>query len=175
MVQNYRPQMSLQHFNKTEENFTGFHGLKTVMKDVIRHHMAMQTNADDGLVVIVAQFMAESIKMEPLQPWIDDPTSVMLVLNSRLSREEMPDHEGHKMRHLKMAMPMVLSNRSIITCHYSEETSDGFQAIFHSSLGYEEETEDSDDEIVSEVVAMNHLTITCYRPYDGGMELKQVF
>ena len=45
--------------------------------------------------------------------------------------------DGHKVQHLMMKMPLVISNRSIITTFYEVEREDGWRALFHSSLGNE--------------------------------------
>ena len=49
----------------------------------------------------------------------------------------MPDADGHRVRLLKMAMPMFISNRSTLTTFYSDEKEDGTKVILHSSRGNE--------------------------------------
>ena len=49
----------------------------------------------------------------------------------------MPEDQGEKMYHIKMNMPMVISNRSVITCVYRKTGEDGSEFVFHSSKGNE--------------------------------------
>ena len=71
--------------------------------------------------------------MADLKKWEDDPTSIMCATNPNCTREALPDDDGQKMWHLKMAMPMVISNRSVITTFYHNVDAEGWTAIFHSS------------------------------------------
>ena len=45
----------------------------------------------------------------------------------------LPDDEGCKVVLMKMKMPMVISNRSILTCFYEAEKEDGTKIKLHSS------------------------------------------
>ena len=159
---------------KADEYFAGFDNHDIVLEDESCNYIARQTFDEDGLAVTISKMRADGLKLEHLRPWLDDPTAIQMVLNDRLTREQMPDHEGHAMWHLKMAMPMMISNRSIISCFYTGETSDGYQALFHSSAGNEEQTEGHAEQIGSDVIAINHLTFTCYKADETGMDLRQI-
>mmetsp|Transcript_13213 Transcript_13213/g.16792 ORF Transcript_13213/g.16792 Transcript_13213/m.16792 type:complete len:217 (-) Transcript_13213:107-757(-) len=174
MVEGHRAQIKQQLLAKADEYFAGFETHTTVLEDAARNYVSKQTFNEEGLAVTMSKMRAEGLTMEHLQPWLDDPTSVMEALNNRLTREQLPEHEGHKMWHLKMSMPMIISNRSIITCIYQGETSDGYQAFFHSSQGNEEQATANAEAIGSDVIANNAITMTCYKPCEGGMELKQL-
>ena len=65
--------------------------------------------------------------------WRADPTAVQIACNAKLSREELPDQEGNKAWLLNMQMPMVISNRSIVTVFYNWELEDGTKCVMHSS------------------------------------------
>ena len=57
-------------------------------------------------------------------------------MNDRLTAEQLEDDEGHKVFHLKMKMPMMITNRSLITCFYEHEDQEtGFRIFTHSSQG----------------------------------------
>ena len=73
-----------------------------------------------------------------------------------------------------MSMPMILANRSLIIAIYHAETSDGFKAIFTSSQGNEAQTEACAEKIGSDVVGNNIVNFLAYKPFDGGIELKNV-
>ena len=68
--------------------------------------------------------------------WKADPIAVQQAMNERLTSTRLKDDEGCKVYHLKMKMPMMISNRSIITCFYEHKDPDtGFRFVVHSSQG----------------------------------------
>ncbi len=69
---------------------------------------------------------------------------------------------------------MVISNRSVITTFYQDVNADGWTAIFHSSQGNEAQTTARETEIGSDVIANNIIVYTAFKPYEGGVEFKQV-
>ena len=93
---------------------------------------------------------------------------------ARLSSIALPDDQGCKMFHIKMKMPMMISNRSIITCFYEHELEDGTKLKFHSSQGNESAVEAQRAEIGKDVIGINEITWFSWKPYDGGLELKQI-
>ncbi len=96
----------------------------------------------------------------------------MCATNARCTREELPDDDGQKMWHLKMSMPMVISNRSVITTFYQNVDAEGWTSIFHSSQGNEAQTTAREAEIGSDVIANNIIVYTAFKPYEGGVEFK---
>ena len=79
-------------------------------------------------------------------------------MNSRMSYEVLPDHEGSKMIHMKAKMPMIMSDRSVISALYKETKEDGSVCVFHSSQGNEAQTaaraaEIGKDEIANMIIA----------------------
>ena len=71
-------------------------------------------------------------------------------------------------------MPMMISNRSILTCFYEHETEDGYRVVLHSSQGNESLIESRRHHIGKDVIANNIITYMASKPYEGGMELNQV-
>merc|ERR1712079_155442 len=72
-------------------------------------------------------------------------------------------------------MPLMITNRSIITTFYEHTDEDtGYRNLFHSSLGNETIQESRSSLIGKDVVANMILTFMQSRPYDGGMEMNQV-
>ena len=61
-----------------------------------------------------------------------------MAMNERLTSTQLADDEGHKVYHLHMRMPMMITNRSLITCFYEHEDAEtGFRSYCHSSQGNE--------------------------------------
>ena len=103
-----------------------------------------------------------------------DPPAVVAVINNRMTYEYLEDDQGHKVVHMKMKMPLILSNRSIVTCFYRQSKDDGTKELFHSSKGNEAIAEARASQIGSDVIATNHITYFSWKPYEGGMELRSV-
>ena len=95
-------------------------------------------------------------------------------VNNKLTRIELPDDDGHKVRLLKMKMPMMITNRSTLTCFYRREREDGTKLVFHSSRGNEELIAANADQIGGDVVTNNALTYMAWKPYEGGMEITHI-
>ena len=109
-----------------------------------------------------------------MRPYLEDTMTVNRAMNNRMTPEPMEDHQGHKMWHMKMTMPMIMSNRSLIACIYQADMADGWKAVFTSSQGNEAQTAAHAEAIGSDVIANNIINFVAYKPYDGGMELKSV-
>ena len=69
---------------------------------------------------------------------------------------------------------MLISNRSILTCFYEHETSDGYRVVLHSSQGNDAQVLAQRDLIGKDVIANNIITYMASKPYEGGMELNQI-
>ena len=70
-----------------------------------------------------------------------------------------------------MKMPVLISNRSIITCFYEGEREDGWRYLCHSSQGNDHIVQANRSAIGKDVVGNNMLTYFQWRPYDGGIEI----
>ena len=96
-----------------------------------RNYVAKQL-IDNGLPVTMVKFRADGLTEEIFSRWSDDPFSIGPAMNNKLTRENLPDDEGYKVVHMKMKMPMMISNRSMISCIYN--TRSGLKkVIIHSS------------------------------------------
>ena len=85
------------------------------------------------------------------------------------------DDEGCKVYHLRMRLPMMISNRSIVTTFYEhKDEATGFDIVVHSSRGNEEIVKDKKGYIGKDVIANSVITYMQGRPYEGGYELNQV-
>ena len=49
---------------------------------------------------------------------IDDPFAIGPVMNNKMSYEMLPESEGNPVAHIKVKMPMMISNRSVVSCLY---------------------------------------------------------
>ena len=81
----------------------------------------------------MSKYRADGVTMEQLQPFIDDPIGTGARINQKLTVEQIGEDQGCKVFHVKVKMPMVISNRSILTTVYRAEGADGFQLIINSS------------------------------------------
>ena len=63
--------------------------------------------------------------------------TIMQTLNNRMTPIPLDDVEGFKMFHMKMSMPMIISNRSVIVTFYPDTLEDGTRILTLSSLGNE--------------------------------------
>ena len=71
-----------------------------------------------------------------------------------------------------MRMPMMITNRSLITCFYEHEDAEtGFRTICFSSAGCEAIIEQQRAEIGKNQLANFIVNYTAGRPYEGGMEI----
>ena len=94
--------------------------------------MAKQTIEESGNAVTLIKYKAEGLTMETVAPFLDDPMSVFPVVNNRLTPVPLDDIDGLKTYHMKMELPMLISNRSIVTTLYHETLEDGTRRMIHS-------------------------------------------
>ena len=97
----------------------------------------------------------------------------MALLLDRLEVRSLPGHEGHEMCHQRHRISdnTVLST---VLCRYEGEIADGFQAVFISSQGNEAQFAAHQGTFGTDEVVQCHLMLTCYKPYQNGIELKQI-
>ena len=70
-----------------------------------------------------------------------------------------------------MKMPMVISNRSIVTCYYEAQKEDGTRMLMNSSRGNEEIQAANASKIGKDVVATIGINYISWKAYNGGIEL----
>ena len=69
--------------------------------------------------------------------------AVQEAMQDRLEAFRLNDDEGCRVYHLRMKMPMMISNRSIVTTFYEhKDEATGFDIVAHSSRGNEAIVED---------------------------------
>ena len=173
MVEADREQVKQSLLTKAEECFAQWDNLDVVLEDASIGYIAKQKFEDDGNAITLVKYRAEGLTTEHLQPFFDNPTSVFPILNNRMTVVDLPEHQGQKMYHFKMNMPMILSNRSIITTFYNSEK-DGGRIIMNSSQGNEAQIAALADEIGSDVVATMIIGYWWFKPFDGGYEIQQI-
>ena len=105
---------------------------------------------------------------------IDGPLELAASLNPKVTVEQIGEDEGCKVYHLKMKMPLVISNRSLVTTFYRCESADGHNIIMNSSQGNESFVEARRDQIGRDVLATQHIGYISYKPYEGGIELRNL-
>ena len=96
-------------------------------------------------------------------------------MNDRLTYQQLSNDQGHKVYHLQMKMPMMITNRSLITCFYEHEDAEtGYRVFCHSSKGCEAIIEAERSEIGKNKIATFIVNHTQSKPYEGGMEIQMV-
>ena len=103
-----------------------------------KKYTAKKAEQEDGIPTTIIKWQCDGLTEEQWQAWNADPTVVAAAVNQKLTRIELPDDDGHVVRLLKMQMPVMISNRSTLTCFYRREKEDGTKLLFHSSKGNEE-------------------------------------
>ena len=106
---------------------------ETVLEETEKNFIAKQTFNDEGNAITLVKWRCDGATMEQMKPYIEDPTQIGTVINSRLTRVELGEEDGAKMYHMKMNMPLVLSNRSVIVGVYNVESKDGDATVLTSS------------------------------------------
>ena len=81
----------------------------------------------------------------------------------------VPDIDGHKALLQMIKMPLVLSNRSLISVYYFIEGEDGSFTFMASSRGTEAAVEAQKATIKKNVVANNIINYHKLTPTEGGM------
>lgn len=120
-----------------DEYMAGWDSYETALDEPNKNYTAKTFKGADGIATVVIKYRCDGLTEEQWGKWAADPTVVAVACNSRLTRIELPDDEGHKVRLLKMKMPLVISNRSTLTTFYEHEKEDGTRIIMHSSRGNE--------------------------------------
>ena len=128
----------------------------------------------DGIPIVMTKWRCEDLTEEHLAPYLDDPTITYAAINHKLTRIELPDDDGCRVRLLKIQMPMFISTRSNLLTLYKYSKEDGTQIIIHSSQGNEALIETYADQINGDVVINNVLSYTAWKPYPNGMELSKI-
>ena len=129
---------------------------------------------EDGIPIALIKYRCEGLTMEQWNTWVEDPTIVATAVNQKLTRIELPDDDGHKVRLLKMQMPMVISNRSTMSTFYRRTLEDGTEVVMNSSRGNEGLVEANADQIGSDVVTNNVITYMSYKPYETGIYITHI-
>ena len=73
-----------------------------------------------------------------------------------------------------MQMPVMISNRSIVTCFYDAEKEDGTKIKMHSSRGNDEIARANAAKIGKDVIGNMGITYMSWKPYEGGIELQNL-
>mmetsp|Transcript_21122 Transcript_21122/g.25998 ORF Transcript_21122/g.25998 Transcript_21122/m.25998 type:complete len:142 (-) Transcript_21122:243-668(-) len=137
-----------------DELFAGWDAAPTVLEDAAKNYTAKQVINETGGCTLI-KYRCDGLTAEQ---WRQDPTAIAIAVNPKLSRTSLPEDEGHKVFHLKMKMPLIISNRSIVTTFYEVDREDGWKAVFHSSKGNEAIQEAQRSAIGKDVVANNVIT-----------------
>ena len=172
--ENRRAQLQQELMAKADQLWAAFETYDVVLEDASKNYIARQTVGQEGIACTMIKYRCDGLTLEQWEQWRQDPTLVSTQLNNKLQRELLPDDEGHKVVLLKMKMPLVISNRSIVTCFYEAEKEDGTKIIMHSSRGNEEIAAANAAKIGKDVIGNNEITYMSWKPYEGGIELQNL-
>ena len=157
---------------KADELFANFDSHTTVFEDAERNYVAKQTIQEDNSAVTLVRWRFEGLAEADIQRLMADPMDIGTKINSRMTMIPLADDQGCKMFHIKMSMPLVISNRSVVTCVYKmPDQENGTKVMFHSSQGNEAQVEALQEEIGSDVVANMILSYWKFVPIEGGYDI----
>lgn len=159
---------------KAKSYFDSWEEHKVVLEVPERHYVARQTFDEEGNCITIVKYKCMGFTEEHWQQWKADPIAVQQAMNDRMSSTRLDDDEGCKVFHIKMNMPMMISNRSIVTCFYEHEDENGYRIVQHSSQGNDDILAAKRKEIGKDVVARMILTYMAAKPIEGGFELNQM-
>ena len=166
-----RDQIKASLNEKADAYWANYDTYDTVFEDAEKNYVAKQTWDENGIAVTMIKYSATDVTPEMMEKWRADPIATQMACNPNLSREELPDQEGNKCWHMMMQMPMMISNRSIVTVFYQWELEDGTKCVMHSSLGNDAIAESIADKIGSNVIANNICTKTTFKPAGSGVDI----
>ena len=120
----------------------------------------------------MVKYRAEGLTEEMFARWTSDPFAVGPQMNHKLTRENLPDEDGHKLVQMRLKMPSLIANRTLICCVYRyTELHNQRKVIITSSQGNEHIVKERKKEIGKDVVANNYITYMGWSPYESGLEL----
>ena len=132
-----RSQIKQELLTKAKNYLNNFDSYSLAYEDPSRNYVARQA-FENGLAVTIIKYRCDGLTEEHWQRWIEDPIGIQEAMNNRLTSTQLADDDGHKVFHLHMKMPMMITNRSLITCMYEHEDAvTGFRSYLHSSQGCE--------------------------------------
>ena len=173
-AQGGRAQVKADLLQMADELWAGWDSYETIIEDTEKNYFAKRVTGEDNIPTTLIKYKAVGITEEQWNVWKQDPTVVAATLNQKLTRIELPDDEGHRVRLLKMKMPMLISNRSTLTTFYDHTKEDGTQIILHSSKGNEALNAANEAQIDGDVITNNELTYMSWKPFEGGIYIEHI-
>ena len=86
----------------------------------------------DGVPLCIAKMTAKGLTQEMVDSWYNDPFQLR-VLNPKNVMTKLDDDDGHMMGHVKIATPMMVSERCMILTWYNSTCDDGSKIIMSST------------------------------------------
>ena len=117
------------------------------------------------------KYQADGLTEAQWETWRQDPSGMATQINNKMTRTVLPEDDGHKVVLMKMKMPMMITNRSIVSCFYEHQREDGWKVLLHSSQGNDHIVAANKSAIGKDVVADMVITYYAWRPYEGGLEI----
>ena len=113
-----RAQIQQELLAKADALFATWDTAPTVFEDASRNYVAKQVIQSNNQGVTLIKYRADGLTLEEWERWRQDPTAIGCAVNPKVTRTVLPEVDGHKCVHVKMKMPVLISNRSIISTFY---------------------------------------------------------
>ena len=122
---------------KAEDLFNNFDSFETVVEEPDKNFIAKRTWHEDTLPIVVSKYRVAGLTEETMQRYFNDSMELNKQMNPGMETTRIEDHQGYKMYHNRMQTPMIMSNRTVIPCEYTAQSSDGYTCLISSSQGNE--------------------------------------
>ena len=171
--------MKKELFDLGKQLLSEWESLEVVADVPDRNLQARVKSDEDGPVTMLAHIKADGFPFEKFKVHLDDVSSIEKMYQGRLTMIKLVGQTTETTSALillKVKMPALLSNRSSPTLTYTakDEGDNGWHYEFASSLGTKSLVKKYKDEIGSDVVAYNYLSMLMWRQYEGGIELYNI-
>ena len=132
-------------------------------------YVSRQTEFEENIYTVAKAFVP-GLTLEHHRHFRENVSTMLPLFDDRLSAEAMPDFEGRNCTLSHIKMPMMISNRSIVSLYYNYDKPDGSVVSINSSRGTDAIVEQHRNKIKRNVVANNILQYTKLTPRDDGCD-----
>ena len=120
-------------FAEVEQFIANFDTFETVLDEPEKRYISKKSWLDGDKMVYINKYHCDGLTEETIMPVFDSCLNLIHIVRNRMEPEQLEDDQGHRLWHVKMYMPMMMTNRSAIVCEYKGQTSDGLNIMVMSS------------------------------------------
>ena len=143
-----------------------------IYEDKARNFTARQAE-ETGRFINFIDWYVPNMTEAHWQRWSADPAGINDLMNPRLTAKLVNSDDGYKTYYYKMRMPLLVSNRYVVTTfYYDEDKETGWRTFVDSSDGNEPIIAALKDEIGSDTPGYMYINYVSSKPYDGGMQIR---